>query len=395
MIAPDFKIRLFEEYNKIFDVISIGKYIIRWNEFACPDKFTILDREALKLIFAIFLSQENKKIDLRKIIQISFASFIRKLILTDIKNSTYDQLKKYSGFEINRYIVNCVEQNYKFLVDNEIFNYIKNYDNLYIKEKILINIAGNIVTSYELELLKPLNKNNYEFKKIEKSFRNSQKKFKKFKEYKFYLIKLKKYKKIFDVINNLRFQKRGIRLPLINNFSILEHLYITSFIGYNFAKYNSKNVDNSVLYSLVLLFHDIPEALTRDIITPVKKADMEIDESIENIEKKLIKRYFIKNIKNKNFKKNIFRLIFIKNMDVKNKIIKLNSKINFNKEIYFFKNSNFVLDLELIKFIDEIFALLEAEKFSINNYFELNNNIENNSEINELIKRIKEKYDLN
>ena len=397
MLSTEFKTKLFEEYQKIFDIISIGKYIIRWNEFACPgpDKFTILDREALKLIFAIFLSQENKKIDIRKIIQISFASFIRKLILTDIKNSVYEQLKKYSGFEINRYIVNCVEQNYKFLIDDEIFNYIKNYDNLHTKEKILIDVASNIVTSYELKLLKPLNNNNFEFKKIENSFKKSQNKLKKFKEYKYYLRKYNQYKKIFDVINNLRFQKRGIRLSLINNFSILEHLYITSFIGYNFAKYSSKDLDKSILFALILLFHDIPEALTRDIISPVKKANIEIDKAVENIEKKLIKKYFIKNIKNKKFQKNIYRLIFIKNFSVKEEITKPEAKINFGKKIYFEKDKNNKFDLELIKFIDEIFALLEAEKFSIDNYSKIDKNNDSNSEIIELIKRIKEKYNLN
>lgn len=54
--------------------------------------------------------------------------------------------------------------------------------------------------------------------------------------------------------------------------SVLSHTYIVTFFSYLIAR--EKGLDNITLEDMLLtaLYHDIPEAITGDIITPTKKA---------------------------------------------------------------------------------------------------------------------------
>ena len=105
-----------KELKNIIKLINNAHYIERWSELPRSIKFTILDRESLKLMISFILNSFliKKEIDLYKLIQISIASFYRKSILTDIKNSIYDEIKKYN-INLEEYIY----KNIKKLIDDK------------------------------------------------------------------------------------------------------------------------------------------------------------------------------------------------------------------------------------------------------------------------------------
>jgi len=87
-----------------------------------------------------------------------------------------------------------------------------------------------------------------------------------------------------DISGRLRFQKRWAQTPRIPNTSVLGHMLIVAFLGY-FYSLNinacNKQIENNFFCAL---FHDLPEALTRDIISPVKYSVSGLDDIISEFE---------------------------------------------------------------------------------------------------------------
>lgn len=97
-----------------------------------------------------------------------------------------------------------------------------------------------------------------------------------------------KLSRFIDLSGKLRFQKRWAQTPRIPETSVLGHMLIVSLFSYFYSlevKACDKRVENNFFCAL---FHDLPEALTRDIITPVKYSVSGLDEIISDYEIKKI-----------------------------------------------------------------------------------------------------------
>jgi putative hydrolase of HD superfamily len=93
-----------------------------------------------------------------------------------------------------------------------------------------------------------------------------------------------KLAKIIDLSGRLRFQKRWAQTPRIPETSVLGHMLTVAIFGYFFSiKINTcnKRLENNFFTAL---FHDLPEALTRDIISPVKYSIDDLSELISEYE---------------------------------------------------------------------------------------------------------------
>jgi len=75
--------------------------------------------------------------------------------------------------------------------------------------------------------------------------------------------------------------------------SVLSHTYLITFFTYLIAR--RKWCDDSIMTDMLLtaLYHDIPEAITGDIITPTKKAVPWLEQSIEAIEHDMVEDYLL------------------------------------------------------------------------------------------------------
>ena len=82
----------------------------------------------------------------------------------------------------------------------------------------------------------------------------------------------------------MRFQKRWAQTPRIPETSVLGHMLTVALFSYFYSlevKACDKRLQNNFFTAL---FHDLPEALTRDIISPVKYSVDELSEIIAEYE---------------------------------------------------------------------------------------------------------------
>jgi putative hydrolase of HD superfamily len=76
--------------------------------------------------------------------------------------------------------------------------------------------------------------------------------------------------------------------------SVMSHLVITTFIAYILWSLENQNWNKTDVFDLMLrtIYHDIPEFITWDIITPTKKAVDWFTDILEKVEEKMMDDYF-------------------------------------------------------------------------------------------------------
>jgi putative hydrolase of HD superfamily len=93
-----------------------------------------------------------------------------------------------------------------------------------------------------------------------------------------------------NLCGQLRFQKRWSQTPRIPETSVMGHMFIVAcfayFLSLNIGACRARRVNN--FFSG--LFHDLPELLTRDIISPVKKSFAELGQLIRQYEEIELRR---------------------------------------------------------------------------------------------------------
>lgn len=108
-----------------------------------------------------------------------------------------------------------------------------------------------------------------------------------------------KFKKYINLIRQTKFVRRWNRINRTIESTVLAHTFVVSILAIIFStlyKFDNGEKDDDLIYGSVLkaLFHDIPESLTGDIITPVKSIiDNHVKIKWNGIEKLIIKKNFL------------------------------------------------------------------------------------------------------
>lgn len=209
----------------------------------------------------------------------------------------------------------------------------------------------------------------------------------------------KKLAKIIDLGGRLRFQKRWTQTPRVPETSVLGHMLIVAILSY-FYSLEVKACDSRLIHNFFCaLFHDLPESLTRDIISPVKYGINGIDEIINEYEMRLIDEKILPFVP-ENIKDDFAYILGIRKIE--NKFVKneFENRIFTDGEAKFkdgsMNSANTdelnAIDGKAIKFCDKIAALFEAgisisygiksnelvkAYEGMNDFFENNKSIEN------------------
>jgi putative hydrolase of HD superfamily len=75
--------------------------------------------------------------------------------------------------------------------------------------------------------------------------------------------------------------------------SVMSHLFFVFFLSYAIGNVEGKNVDEVTDMMKTALYHDIPEAITGDIITPTKKSVPGFEELIAEVEVEMLDEYLL------------------------------------------------------------------------------------------------------
>lgn len=276
---------------KIFD----AAYMQRWNDKVRPVELIELDKQAHKMIIAYFLGkfEEKKKgFNWIEIIEGGIFELLQRLVITDLKPPIFYKIKEdveqYKRF--NEWVYNELEPVLTPL-GKDFCERFKDYfshsgDTL---NKRILSAAHFYATKWEFDIIERANPTGYEIKDIKKDLKEKQEKFSDLEGIR-ELTKNVKYRNFIDFCGQLRFQIRWANLHRIPKTSVMGHMLYVAIISYLFSldiKACKKRCVNNYFTGL---FHDLPEVLTRDIISPVKKSIEGLSDLIKGYEKEQMEK---------------------------------------------------------------------------------------------------------
>lgn len=269
----------------IFKAASIS----RWNDYPRMSNLVELDKQAHKFIIAYFIAKMEKNVNMRVIIEGGIFEFLSRVVVTDIRPDVYHQMLSEKKDEIHSWVLSKIEpmieniENGAFLQRFE--SYLKNDD--YAKERLILKAASYFATRWEFNII-------YQTSTFLNDIEEIKGKVEEELEDYYELIGARKIAlnqkiaKIIDLSGRLRFQKRWAQTPRIPETAVLGHMLVVAILSYFYAL-KIKACDTRLEYNFYCaLFHDLPESLTRDIISPVKYGIDGLHELINEYEIKLI-----------------------------------------------------------------------------------------------------------
>ena len=266
--------------------------IQRWNDYPRMVELVELDKQAHKFIIAYFLAKMEAKdsINMVSMIEAGIFEFLRRVVVTDIRPDVFRRALQKKEKEINAWVL---EQLRDSLIDIEEGAFYKRFETylkdptMYKKERFILKAASYMDTKWEFSIVYQTSQFLNNIDRVKEAVDEE------IEDY-YELIGIrkmamnKKISKIIDLSGRLRFQKRWAQTPRIPETSVLGHMLIVAILGYFYSlsiKACDKRMENNFFCAL---FHDFPEALTRDIISPVKYSVSGLDDIISEFEIKMI-----------------------------------------------------------------------------------------------------------
>jgi len=336
----------------------------RWNDKIRPVELRELDKQAHKMIIAWFLSkfeEDKQEFDLSKVIEGGLFEFLQRLVITDLKPQVFNRIKedhtKYN--ELNRWVCRQLEPVLSPLNDNfsEKFKKYFSLNDDTINKKIL-SAAHFYATKWEFDIIERANPSGYEMPEIKRFLSERLEKYYELKGIQ-QLALYGRYRNFLDLCGQLRFQIRWGHMNMNPRISVLGHMLIVAMLSYLLSRKINACTKRCVNNFSTGLFHDLPEVLTRDIISPVKRSVEGLDELIKEYEKEQMEKEVYSLIppawqhEMKMFTEDEFSNI----VTINNRIIKVSpDEISdlYNKDAF---NPR---DGELVKAVDELSAFTEA-----------------------------------
>ena len=264
----------------------------RWNDHIRPHTgFSELDKQAHKMVFAYVLArtEENepgKAIDWQQLIEGGIFEFLQRSILTDLKPDVFHKLMDQKSRELNAWVIEQIQPSVAsikggFLQKLNDYLYIPEYSQ---KEKRILRAAHYLATSWEFAIIHNMNKGIYGLEETRSNIANEVEEFYDLAGVQKYVLG-KKTRNFMDLVGQLRFQQRWAQSPRVPETSVLGHMLIVAILTYLISVEIGacgKRIYNNYFAGL---FHDLPEVLTRDIVSPVKRSVQGLEAIIKEIEK--------------------------------------------------------------------------------------------------------------
>ncbi|MDR0762291.1 MAG: HD domain-containing protein, partial [Campylobacteraceae bacterium] len=271
-----------ELIDKIFSAASIE----RWNDYPRMVELSELDKQAHKFIIAFFLAKEESGVDMLHLIEAGVFELLRRIVVTDIRPDVFHQALKKKTKEINVWVLERLKNSLGSIENEEFYKHFEQYlsdENLHKKERFILKAASYLATRWEFSIIYQTSKFLSDIDSVKNDVEREMEEYLSLNGVQQILFN-KSLSRIVDLSGRLRFQKRWAQTQRIPKTSVLGHMLIVAILGYFYSlkiKACPKRVENNFFSAL---FHDLPEALTRDIISPVKYSVSGLDEIISEFE---------------------------------------------------------------------------------------------------------------
>ncbi len=279
---------------KLLELIFSASSIQRWNDYPRMVDLVELDKQAHKMIIAYLLgkieSTQGKNINFTALIEISIFEFLRRVVVTDIRPDVFRVILKQKKAELNEWVIEQLEPLIKDIEDGEFLTRFEKFledDTVYKKERFILKASSYLSTRWEFSIIYQTSQFLSDIDIVKSAVEEEIEDYYELLGVRKIALK-QKLSRFVDLSGRLRFQKRWAQTPRIPETSVLGHMLIVAILSYFYSlevKACDKRLQNNFFCSL---FHDLPEALTRDIITPVKYSVSGLDEIISDYEVKMI-----------------------------------------------------------------------------------------------------------
>ena len=263
--------------------------ISRWNDYPRMTELVELDKQAHKFIIAYFLAKLEKDVDMSVVIEGGIFEFLSRVIVTDIRPDVYHEMLRQKKEQINSWVLSKLEPMIKDIDDGSFLKRYQKYlnTNQYQKERLILKAASYFATRWEFNIV-------YQTSNFLNDIEDIKAKVEEELEDYYELIGARKIAlnqkiaRLIDLSGRLRFQKRWAQTPRIPETAVLGHMLVVAILSYFYSLNVGACETRAQSNFYCALFHDLPESLTRDIISPVKYGIDGLHSLISEYEIKLI-----------------------------------------------------------------------------------------------------------
>jgi putative hydrolases of HD superfamily len=364
MINKKFVLRIFEGFS-----------IQRWNDLIRPFELVEMDKAGEKMVIAYLIGkfEENKgaSVDWEWMSYASLFDLLKKIALCDIKAPVQQLLKKEYTQEYLRLDEWVLNQYRPLIADDDLFARFTIYigqkaGTIPIPEKSqaaarILSAAHKYSTMRELQMLSVVNERE-RLVKIETELQAQIQPYLDLEGLQMMITRQRTFEFLLK-IEQLRFQTRWNQTPRVPRTSVLGHSYFVAVMTLLLGRetgvaFCSRRSINNFFSGL---FHDLPESVTRDIISPVKQATDELPNIVKRIEDEIVGRELVP-LMEPSFTE---ELMYYTNNEFEDRIRGKDGKIQeiswselnteYNENVYE------PVDGKLVRLSDHLAALLEAD----------------------------------
>jgi putative hydrolase of HD superfamily len=267
----------------------------RWNDRIRPAELTEMDKQAHKMITAYFIGkfEESKAgFDWVRIIEGGIFELLQRVVLTDLKPPIFYRIKedKSKYRQLNEWVCRQLEP-ILLPVGGDFYRRFEEYlsaDEQTLNRRIL-SAAHFYATKWEFDILERAHPNGYETKAIRSRLEDAQSRFSDLKGVAL-LNEYNPYRDFIDLCGQLRFQMRWANIHRVPKTSVLGHSLFVAVLSYLFSLQVDACARRRSNNFFTGLFHDLPEVLTRDIISPVKRSIEGLESLIKEYEREMMEK---------------------------------------------------------------------------------------------------------
>lgn len=276
--------------NELFRAFNIQ----RWNDRPRPMDLYEMDKHAHKMMIAYCLGKyeesEGREIEWERLIRHSVFELFRRIVTSDIKSPILDQIRKNKQVyhQLNEYVYRQLQPKFAGTsLEEPLRDYLfaKQEGEGDLTDRVIS--AAHIYASYlEFQSIFPVNPTYYQNIKIQTELSNTLNKYRDLVGIR-KLINRLSVSNFIDLCGQLRYQIRWAQTPRVPQTTVLGHSMMVAVLSYFMTvdlPHCPKRIFNNFFCGI---FHDLPEVVTRDIISPVKRASNELEDLISSIEREL------------------------------------------------------------------------------------------------------------
>lgn len=313
--------------KSLLQLIFSGAYLLRWNDKLRPVELLEIDKQAHKMLLACVLWHENarhlpeaERLALaRDIIEGGLFDYFYRLIITDIKPPVFYKIKENPDHyrQLTEHVLARLEPVLSPL--GPFWDRMRAWHRITDESGLVRHIltaAHLFASQWEFHLLQPLNGFDDEMDDIARSFTERLDAFRSLAGMEAMLTPNTALARLANLCGQLRFQIRWTQAPRIPATSVLGHMFIVAAFAYFFSLSVHACTARANNNFFCGLFHDLPELLTRDIISPVKQSVASLPGILKEYEEAELERRIFRPLREEGFAALVERISYYLGLSV-------------------------------------------------------------------------------